>query len=246
MHPTSPTTPALDLSRLQNVKRHGDKIVAACPACREAGRDKTGNHLSIDAAGRYTCALHPGPDGHAHRQRIFELVGRNEQPRPIPRGDDSKLATRSPAAPDAATLFNALANSKGRQTGRWAYRNAAGEIIFEVGRFDPPVGKKTYCPILPDADGWRPGLPAGPLPLFNLPALLASDPTARVYVTEGEKCADAVNALGLLAVCSQGGSGAANKTDWTPLAGRCVTILPDNDEPGRKYVATVKNILERL
>jgi hypothetical protein len=82
-----------------------------------------------------------------------------------------------------------------------------------------------------------------PRPLFNLPALLA-DCDSVVYVVEGEKCVDALTALGLLATTSAGGSQAARLTDWTPLAGRRVVMLPDNDDAGRKYANAVGDILE--
>ena len=37
-----------------------------------------------------------------------------------------------------------------------------------------------------------------------------------------------------------------DKTDWTPLAGKNVVILPDHDEPGRKYADAVAAILVKL
>ena len=56
---------------------------------------------------------------------------------------------------------------------------------------------------------------------------------------EGEKAADAGRRLGLVTTTSSGGAAAAHQTDWSPLAGRDVVVLPDNDEAGRKYAATV-------
>jgi hypothetical protein len=43
-----------------------------------------------------------------------------------------------------------------------------------------------------------------------------------------------------------GGSQAADKTDWRPLAGKEVWVLPDNDAPGRKYADAVAATLARL
>ena len=57
---------------------------------------------------------------------------------------------------------------------------------------------------------------------------------------------DRITALGLLATTSAGGSQAARLTDWTPLAGRRVVLLPDNDDAGRKYAEAVGDILEDL
>jgi putative DNA primase/helicase len=74
----------------------------------------------------------------------------------------------------------------------------------------------------------------------------SSDVRARVYVVEGEKAADAGRRLGLVTTTSSGGAAAAHQTDWSPLAGRDVVIVPDNDDAGRKYAATVVAQLLRL
>ena len=65
----------LDLSRLEKVRRRGSNTIARCPACAEAGNDRKGEHLFINAKGQFGCVLYPGADGSTHRQRIFELVG---------------------------------------------------------------------------------------------------------------------------------------------------------------------------
>ena len=94
-------------------------------------------------------------------------------------------------------------------------------------------------------EGWIIGAMSVPRPLYRLPSVLAQ-PGERVFVCEGEKAADAAVSVGLLATTSAGGARAADKTDWTPLAGRDVVILPDNDEAGAKYAADVANILVKL
>jgi P4 family phage/plasmid primase-like protien len=64
----------LDLSKLENVVHlDGSSIRAACPACRAAGGDHTGDHLLIDPAGRFGCAKYSG-DGD-HRKEIWKLAG---------------------------------------------------------------------------------------------------------------------------------------------------------------------------
>jgi hypothetical protein len=63
----------IDISKLQNVHHQGDRIIAACPACNEEGRDlKNRNHLSILKDGRFNCVV---DDSKAHRQRIWGLAG---------------------------------------------------------------------------------------------------------------------------------------------------------------------------
>ena len=71
---------SLDVSKLENVRTHGGKITARCPACAEAGHDQTRNHLMIGADGRFGCVVYPGasPDAREHRKRIFALCGNRE------------------------------------------------------------------------------------------------------------------------------------------------------------------------
>ncbi len=64
----------LETGKLANVKHFDSgEIHAACPACRAAGSDKTGDHLIIYATGKFGCATHPN-DGE-HRKEIFRLAG---------------------------------------------------------------------------------------------------------------------------------------------------------------------------
>jgi len=65
----------LDLERLENVKHLAEgSIRAACPACREEGGDNTGEHLHIDAQGKFGCAKHQGDA--QHRRKIWQLAGK--------------------------------------------------------------------------------------------------------------------------------------------------------------------------
>lgn len=81
-------------------------------------------------------------------------------------------------------------------------------------------------------------------PLYNLHKL-ATDTDKTVFVVEGEKCADALIKLGLLATTS-GGASSANDADWKILAGRSVTIWADNDHAGLQYGDAVSEKLTRI
>jgi hypothetical protein len=94
-----------------------------------------------------------------------------------------------------------------------------------------------------NGDGWRIGAMPDPRPLYHLPDL---EVAPRVAICEGEKAADAARSLGFAATTSAGGSQAASKTDWRPLAGKEAWVFPDNDVPGRKYADTVASILVKL
>lgn len=70
--------------------------------------------------------------------------------------------------------------------------------------------------------------------------------TPDFIVCEGEKAADAACSLGFRAVCSLQGAKSPQCSDWTPLAGKNVLILEDNDEAGRQYGEAVEGILVGL
>lgn len=65
-------------------------------------------------------------------------------------------------------------------------------------------------------------------------------------MTEGEKCADALCKCGQLATTSAGGAKSPHKTNWAPLAGREVILVPDNDNAGREYRDLVAQKLQSL
>ena len=115
---------------------------------------------------------------------------------------------------------------------------------FAVARLDFGGGKECR-PLRRDPDGWRIGDPTGPLPIYNRVALDV-DPAAIVFVVEGEKCADAAGRIGLPAVTGAHGSSQAKRSDWSPLAGRDVVILPDLDAPGEKHADEVARLLVGL
>ena len=63
--------------------------------------------------------------------------------------------------------------------------------------------------------------------------------TKTVYVVEGEKDVEAVDAAGGVAVCSPMGAGKADRADWSELAGKNVIIIADKDKAGRAHAADV-------
>jgi 5S rRNA maturation endonuclease (ribonuclease M5) len=76
-----------------------------------------------------------------------------------------------------------------------------------------------------------------PRPLYNLPAISAVE---AVVLVEGEKCADALMRVGIVATTAMGGAATAiDKTDWSPLAGKTVAVWPDHDAAGAKYADAV-------
>jgi len=215
----------LDETRLEKVRHRGERIICRCPACFEQEHDKTGNHLSIHPSGAFACVQFPGDEGIEHRKRIFALVG--------VKGYET--------LEQAITALESWLKMKA--TRRDPYNDG-----FVMVRFDDPQKKrkKEFRPFHLSNDGWVMGDPPGKLPLFNL-GQLRERPTDRVFLVEGEKCVCKLHEdLGLLAITSAHGAKAPHKTDWTPLAGRKVVILPDADDDGEGYASKASNALLNL
>ncbi len=145
--------------------------------------------------------------------------------------------------PTAHDALASLERQRGKRAGVWTYHNADGEPVGLVARWDLPDGKKTFLPISSNGSGWTvTGMPE-PRPLYRLPELAKAE---RVFVCEGERATDAVRSLDLVATTSVNGSQSPGKSDWSILAGKEVTILPDNDADGEKYARKVTAILTKL
>lgn len=136
-------------------------------------------------------------------------------------------------APALAQRSTLIYDERGPYTGKWDYLSADGQLLACVYRYDTPTGKQ-YRPW--DARARTMRMPE-PRPLYNLPAVAASD---AVVLVEGEKCADALMGVGIVATTAMGGAATAiDKTDWTPLAGKTVVVWPDHDDAGIRYADTV-------
>lgn len=152
--------------------------------------------------------------------------------------------------------------------GLWYYHDKNGKEVMAVLRFNTQEGGKQFIPMYKLAagmprDGLKPGVEAGQwicgdppgshdksaLPLYNLPAILAAPKNCPVFVVEGEKAADSIIGLGsskdaVVATTSAHGAKSPQRTDWSPLKGRQVVLVPDNDSAGEKYVAAVARLIK--
>ncbi len=172
------------------------------------------------------------------RQKAHARPSGVEAPGSGPAASASKVY----ATPDEAIA--ALEVQLGSHSVFYAYTDAAGVLCGLIVRWDRAEGKEIR-PVSRRADGWVVGGMASPRPLYRLDDL-AAQPDATVYVVEGEKAADAGRTLGVLTTTSAHGGAAPRQSDWSPLAGREVVILPDNDEAGRKYAQCVAGVLAEL
>jgi hypothetical protein len=141
-----------------------------------------------------------------------------------------------PAAPDSIK----------REVATYPYLSPAGDMLFEVVRFDEhdaatgePVlkGGKVAKSFMPRQPNGVYGYPPGPRPLYRLPEIERS---REIVFVEGEKAADALHRFGWVATSAPGGSSTKlDAIDWRPLAGKSIILWPDNDESGRRFMDRV-------
>ncbi len=141
----------------------------------------------------------------------------------------------------------------GKPSNIFEYRNAQGQLVGYICRFDPLNEKKHFYPLTcwRKADGslkwnWKKWPIASPIYHADK---VAADLTAKVLIVEGEKKADRAQELlpaGWIAVGWCGGAEAVKGTDWGLLQGRECWIWPDKDAPGAKAAIVLKKILPHI
>jgi AAA domain len=137
----------------------------------------------------------------------------------------------------------------GAPVGEWKYYDLHGKIVASVVRYEPAgtPASKTYRPwCFKNVDGQEKWVMGAPTirPLLYLSEVATA---STVVLVEGEKCADALRSLGIVATTAmQGAKAPIEKTDWAPLAGKRVIIWPDNDEPGMDYARKAAAKLQAL
>ncbi|HVM76532.1 MAG TPA: AAA family ATPase, partial [Candidatus Saccharimonadales bacterium] len=161
----------------------------------------------------------------------------------------ARPAKSSPPAPKIFPSVEAIAASlphvEDVYTDLYADPNT-GKATFSVIRWRNAEGKKAFTQCSATAGGWWMKAPAEPLPIANRAAIRDAE---TVLVVEGEKCVRALQSVGIPSTTAPGGAnkGAAEKADWTPLAGKTVILWPDNDEPDKQFpegkgIAHMRNV----
>lgn len=169
-------------------------------------------------------------------------------------GDDGKVLFRCHAGCGFADVLEALkleprdlfpGNGKARGkavvparriVAEYDYTDERGGLLFQVVRLEP----KTFRMGRPDDAGrWIWSVGGVPRVLYRLPEFLAADPGSTVYLIEGEKDVDRLRSHGLVATCNSGGGEKWKFVDDSPLHGRNVVVIPDNDGPGINHAQQV-------
>jgi hypothetical protein len=119
----------------------------------------------------------------------------------------------------------------------WAYQDEDRQTVFVKQRFKIGESGKTYRLYKVDADGRKhSSLGDARIVPYNLPALLDAKTAGRnIFLVEGEKAADAIKSIGMIASTAHTGAGSWPEAITEYFAGAQVIILPDNDVPGWQY-----------
>lgn len=213
------------LPLLGEVKVSGEWTFAACPSHADGQhKGKAGWSLGLSKTGVLKCFA-----GCEFKDVIASLRKRDNRPSLAP------IPIRSAVLPEHLVAT-------------YIYRNEAGDVIAEKGRFEGADGRKTFRWRLPGAEAWAglDGMNMNDMPLFGVEQL-CKRPDEPVYFVEGEKACEACQGQGMLTVTLGGGAG---QKDFghalDPLNGRAVYLWPDNDPPGRAFMTLLQARLQGL
>lgn len=170
---------------------------------------------------------------------------KRDSPRAFRDRHNGKHGSRRPnghfsGEPKGTRVFNDddLSSAGFKLAATYDYAAPTGEVIYQAARYEHPLvpGAKEFRLRRRDPTNSRLWLAdAGLLKIiYNWPAI-AKRPDEPVHFTEGEKDADRLTKLGLLASTVAGGN-------WSPqaaaaLRGRTVYVYEDNDPVGRERAA---------
>jgi AAA domain len=135
----------------------------------------------------------------------------------------------------------------------WHYTDEDGVTLFIKQRYKTNDSKgKTYKQLRVDEHGRRhASITGAKIVPYNLPEVEEARTNNRtVFLTEGEKAADALKTIGVVATCTHQGASSFPEDAIQYFAGLNVVILPDNDKVGWEYakkaVKALKNVTNSI
>jgi len=166
-------------------------------------------------------------------------------------GDGFKLLIHAGVSTSSTEALHMVADSIGLAEPKsrsvtlktdYTYNGPDGEPKLKVTRTDFSDGTKKFSQktargLLPTKDDQFESVP------YHLDNILNKS-DAIIHIVEGEKCADKLTGLGLVATCNAGGAGNWQSSLNQYFEGREVIILPDNDEAGEKHQQVIADELE--
>ena len=202
------------LAVLENVRGSNGKWTAKCPA-----HDDSKNSLSI---------------GMSEENRVLLFCHAGCQYNDVITKINQKIK-------DTKELNKANSISNRKVVATYNYNDEKGECLYQVVRTQP----KGFYQRTPDQNGgWIYGLKSERRVVYNLPNVLKAIQDRRtVVIVEGERDADRINSLGLIATTSAMGA-ASWKDEYSEFLNSAhIVIIPDNDEAGARYAKKVINSL---
>ena len=137
----------LDAAKLENVRERAGKTTAACPACREEGHDRSGEHLVLFDDGKFGCIAYPGEDSEArnHRKNVFRLAGvqskrpaRTGKSEPIKRAFSPIIGAEGPSEPSEPLILGRF----GRSFQTYAHTRTRVHIKSPEGPSEPSENRQ--------------------------------------------------------------------------------------------------------
>ena len=209
---------------LGNAKKVNGQWLASCPVAGH-GRGNGDKNPSL--------SISDGEDG----KPLFHCHGGCDQHTVFSTMRDRGLLPELEQRPELLSRIQPPAISRQLEQ-EWNYTDEEGVVLFIKQRYRTTDSKgKDYKLIKVDEAGRRHAtMGDARIVPYRLPEMLDAVGKGRyVYLTEGEKAADAIISLGSVATTSHAGSGHWPETITQYFVGANVVILPDNDAPGWKY-----------
>lgn len=131
-------------------------------------------------------------------------------------------------------LFNNIP-AKTAVVAEYIYRDEGGKPLYKVIRLEP----KEFLQAKYNNGKWVFKMDGTKYVPYNLPNVIKSD---EIYFVEGEKDADNLNKIGLVATTTVSGASSFNKHKDAYiqyLKGKNVYIIPDNDDAGHQYAISI-------
>ena len=215
------------LAKLTDTKKSGSGWSARCPAHDD-------RHASLSIAlgddGRALVKCHAG----CSTETVCAAIGL--QVADLMPTADTRVTFRASTSPGSTK------NAKSRIVATYDYRDEAGELLFQVVRYDPKDFRQRRRK---PGGGWNWSVKGVRVVPYRLPGLLAEQ-AQPVFIVEGEKDADNLARIGVLATCNAGGVTKWRAEHAQSLAGRVIYVIADNDEVGRHHAEQVARSLNGI
>ena len=202
------------LQRLDGVHGAGTQYVARCPV---HGDSKPSLSIGQGQDGRVLLKCHAGCD----TADILDALG-------------LQTSDLFPETAPGQAFHPVAPQGKQWREATYDYRDETGAATLRKVKMRHPDGGKHFYWLHLDGNEWKKGRGG------RNPALYTSGiDGAAVLLVEGEKDVDSLKALNWPAATTPDGAGGKWQLRYTDeLSGKEVAILPDNDEPGRKFAET--------